>query len=82
MLLGNKVSLHYIKNCVGKEFKFHSNVKVPNNILGLFPLFYKEILGCCGKYYSQASTVPLAICSHYSWFNYYVNIDSKVVYFT
>ena len=33
------ISLHYIKKYVGKEFKFHSNVKIPNNILCLFLLF-------------------------------------------
>ena len=44
------IPLHYIKKYVDKEFKFHSNVKIPNNILGLFPLFYKEILGSWSKY--------------------------------
>ena len=45
--------LHYIKKYdVGKEFKFHSNVKIPNKIFGLFSLFYKEILDYWGKYYS------------------------------
>ena len=66
---------------MGKEFKFHSNVKFPNNILGLFPLFYKEILGCCGRYYSQATTESSVIGSQYLWFNNCVNIDSKVVCF-
>ena len=70
-----------IKNYVSKEFNFHSKVKIPNNILGLFPLFYKEILDWCGKYYSQAPTVPLAIGLQYLWFNNCVNIDCEMVYF-
>ena len=28
---------------VSKEFKLHSNIKISNNILGLFPSFYKEV---------------------------------------
>ena len=58
-----------------------SPVKIPNNILDSSPLFYKKILGCWGKYYSQAPKVSLAIGSKYLWFNNFVNIDSKVVYF-
>ena len=74
------IPLHYIKKYVGKEFKFHSNVKTPINILGLFPLFYKEISDCWTKYYCQAPTVSSAISSQYLWFNNCVNIDSKMTY--
>ena len=52
------IPLHCIKKYLGKEFKFHSNVKFPNNILDSFPLFHKKFLGCWGKYYYQAPTVP------------------------
>ena len=74
--------MNYIKKYKGKEFKFYLNVKIPNNILGLFPLFYKLILGCWGKYCSQAPTMRSAIGSQYLCFNNCVNIDSKVVYFS
>ena len=40
------IPLYYIKKYVDKEFKFHSNVEIPNNILSLLHLFYKEILHC------------------------------------
>ena len=75
------IPVHYIEKYVGKEFKFHLIVKIPVNILGLFSLFYKEILGCRGKDYSQAPRVFSAIASQYLWFKNCINIDGKVVYF-
>ena len=53
------IPLHYVKTYLGKDFKFYSNVKIPNKILD------KEILGWWGTYYFQAPTVPSAIGSQY-----------------
>ena len=33
------IPMHYLKKYLGKEFKFHSNMKIPENILNLFPIF-------------------------------------------
>ena len=52
------ITLHYIEKYSGKEFKFHSNVKILNNILVLFLVFWKESLSCWGKYYSPSLRVP------------------------
>ena len=75
------IPMHYLKKYLGKEFKFHSNMKIPKNILELFPIFYKEILDNWGKIYSQEPTVPSTIASQYLWFNNQIKIDNNVVFF-
>ena len=75
------IPMHYLKKYLGKEFKFHSNMKIPKNILDLFPIFYKEILDNWGKIYSQEPTVPSTIASQYLWFNNQIKIDNNVVFF-
>ena len=75
------IPMHYLKKYLGKEFKFHSNMKIPKNILDLFPIFYKEILDNWGQIYSQEPTVPSTIASQYLWFNNQIKIDNNVVFF-
>ena len=75
------IPLRYINKYIGKEFSFQSNIKISNNILGLFPLFYKEIIDCWSIYYYQAPTLLSAIGSQYLWCTNCVNIHSKMIYF-
>ena len=51
---GNLFPCIISKKYLGKEFKFHSNVKILNNITESFSLSYKENFGYWGKYYPQA----------------------------
>ena len=75
------IPLHYINNFFGKNFEFHSNLNIPKNTLSYFPSFYKDILILRTKNYSNQPSLPSTIVSQYLWFNIFIKIDSKVVFY-
>ena len=75
------IPLRYINLYLGKNFKFHSSLEIPVNILDNFPSCYKNIIHCWIKYFSNSPNTPSAIASQYLWFNSNIKIDKKVVFY-
>ena len=71
--------LNYMYNGLGKNFKFYSNLSIPNKTINSLPSYYKEIINSWCKYYSCTSEVPYLVSSHFLGYNSFITIDSKVV---
>ena len=70
-----------IKKKFGENFKFHSNVDFTKCSLNNFPRFYKEILTRWSKYLSFPVSLPSTITSQFLWFDKYIKVDGKCIYF-
>ena len=75
------IPLFLIKKKFGENFKFHSNVDITKCSQNNFSRFYKEILTRWSKYLSFPVSLPSTITSQFLWFNKYIKIDGKFVYF-
>ena len=56
------IPLNYINNALGKNFKFHSNLSIPNQTITSLPSYYKD--SWC-KYYSYPLEVPTFVSSKF-----------------
>ena len=71
-----------MNNALGKNFKFHSNLIILNNkTINFLHSCYKEIIDYWCKYYSCTPKVPSLVSSQFLWYNSYINIDDKVVFY-
>ena len=75
------IPLFLIKNHLGKNFVFHSNLSIKQNVVKKFPKFYQEILTRWGKYLSSPPTVLSAVASQFIWYNEYIKIDNNTIYY-
>lgn len=75
------IPLHLIKKSFGKNFRFHSNLDFNSNLLNRFLPFYKNILLFWSKNLSSLSVTPSCILSQFLWFNKYVKISKKPIFF-
>ena len=76
--LRNKItSIQYSKN-----FKFHNNIELSNDILSKFPSFYQDIFIKWINNYTEKPTLPSMILSEFIWFNSNIKVDSKPVHFS
>ena len=73
--------MNYINNALGKNFKFHSNLSIPNKTINSLPSFYKDIINSCCNYYSCTPKVSSLVSSQFLWYNSYIKIDKEVVCF-
>ena len=64
-----------------ENFKFHSNVDIPKCPLNNIPCFYIEILTRWSKHLSFPVSLPSTITSQFLWFNKYIKVDRKCIYF-
>ena len=67
---------------LGKNFKFHNNIDISNDILSKFPSFYQDILIKWRNNFTSKSTLPSMILSEVIWFNTNIKVDSKPVHFS
>ena len=74
------IPLRYISLYLGKNFKFHSSLEIPLNILDNFPTYYKNLMQCWIKHLSKPPITPSAVASQYLWFNTNIKVDKKVVF--
>ena len=74
------IPLHLIRKYLGKNFKFHSNLALPDHILVKFPKFYQEIFTRWGKSLSSNAIIPSTIANQFIWFNNLLKIDHKVIF--
>ena len=61
------IPLYVILQYLGKNFKFHSYLKVSHSVLCKFPKFYKEIFIKWGKHLSSPATLPSTIACQLIW---------------
>ena len=73
------IHLSYINNPLGKNFKFHSNLSIPNKTINYLPSCYKDIINSWCKYYSCTPKVLSLVSSQFLWYNSYIKIDNEVV---
>ena len=74
------VPLYFIRQYLGNNFKFHSNLEVTHSILCKFPKFYNEIFIRWGKNLSSPVTLPSTVAFQFIWFNKYIQIGNKSFY--
>ena len=75
------ISLFLIKNHLGKNVVFHSNLSIKQKAVKKSPKFYQEILTRWGKYLSSPQKVLSAIASQFIWYNEYIKIDNSAIYY-
>ena len=73
------IPLNYINNVLEKNFKFHSNLSIPNKTINSLPSYYKDIINSWCKCYSCTPEVPSLVSSQFLWYNSYIKIDNKVI---
>ena len=76
------IPLFVISKHLGKNFKFHNNIDISNNILSKFPSFYQNIFIKWINNFTLKSTFPSMILSEVIWFNSNIKVDSKPVHFS
>ena len=74
------IPLFFIKNCLGKNFVFHSNLSIKQKVVKKFPKFYQEFLARWGKYLPSPPKVLSAVASQFIWYNEYIKIDNNTIY--
>ena len=72
--------LFLIKNHPGKNFVFHSNLSIKQNVVKKRSKFYQEILARWEKYLSSPPNVLSAAASQFIWYNAYIKIDNNTIY--
>ena len=72
------IPLNYINNALGENFKFYSNLSIPNKTINSLSSYYKDINSWC-KYYSCTSKVSSLVSSQFLWHNSYIKFDNEVV---
>ena len=76
------IPLFLIGKHLVKNFKFHNNMDISNDILSKFPSFYKDIfIKWISKFISKP-TLPSMILSEFIWFNSNIKVNSKPVHFS
>ena len=73
------IPLFLIGKHLGKNFKFHNNIDISNDILSKFPSFYQEIFIKWINNFTSKSTLPSTILSGVICFNSNIIVDSKPV---
>ena len=73
-----KIILFLIGKYLGKNFKFHDNVDISNDILSKFPSFYQDIFIKWINNYISNPPPPSMILSEFICFNSNIEVDNKV----
>ena len=63
------------------NFKFHTNLHISSDLICTFPTFYQDIITSWCNYYTSPPTLPSTISSQYLWFNTFIKIGNRVVYY-
>ena len=72
------IPLNYINNVLGMNFKFHSNLNIPNKTINSLPSYYKDIINSWCKYYSYTPKVSTLVSSQFLWYNSHIKIDNEI----
>ena len=63
------IPLYLIRQYLGKNLKFHSNLEVSHSILCKFPNFYKEIFIRWGKHLCPPANLLSTVACQFIWYN-------------
>ena len=63
------IPLYLIRQYLGKNLKFHSNLEVSHSILCKFPNFYKEIFIRWGKHLCPPANLLSTVAYQFIWYN-------------
>ena len=74
------IPLNYIYNALCKNFKFYSNLSIPDKTKNSLSSYYKEIISSWCKYHSCTPEVPSLVSLQFLWYNSYIKIDKVVCY--
>ena len=75
------IPLFLIGKHLVKNFKFHNNIDISNDILSKFPTFSQDIFIKCINNFTAKPTLPSMILSKFIWFNSNIKVDSKPAHF-
>ena len=75
------IPLYLVHRCLGKHFKFHSNLEISHSALCNFPKFYQELFFRQSKYLSSPVTFPSTVACQFILFKKHPKIDTKSIYF-
>ena len=75
------IPLFLIGKHLGKNFKFHNNIDISNDILSESTSFYQDIFIKWINNHTAKPTLPFEILSEFIWFNSNIKVDSKSVRF-
>ena len=73
------ISLNYINNALGINFKFHYDLSIPNRTIKSLLSYYKDTTDSWWKNYSCSPEVPSSVSKQCLWYNSYTKIDNKIV---
>ena len=73
-------TLFLIKNHLGENFLFHSNLSIKQKIVKKVPKSYQEISTRWGKFLSSLPKILSAVASQFNWYNEYIKIDNNTIY--
>ena len=76
------IPLFLIGKHLGKNFKFHNNIDISNDILSKFPSFYQDIFIKWINNFTSKPTLPSMILSEVICFNSNIKVVSKPVNFS
>ena len=75
------ILLFLINRYLGKNFKFHNNIDISDDILSKFPSFYQDIFIKWINNFTSKPTLSSMILSEFIWFNSNIKVDSELVHF-
>ena len=76
------IPLFLIGKHLGKNFKFHNNIDISNDIISKFSSFYQDIFIKWINNSTSKSTFPSMILPEFIWFNSNIKADSEPVHFS
>ena len=76
------IPLFVICKYLGKNFKFHHNIDINNDILSSFPSFYQDIFIKWINNHTAKPTLPSMVLPEFILFNSNIKFDSKPVHFS
>ena len=76
------IPLFLIGKDLGKNFKFHNNIDINNDILSKFLPFYQDIFIKWINNFTAKPALPSMVLFEFIWFNSNINVDSKPVHFS
>ena len=76
------IPLFLIGKKLRKNFKFHNNIDINNDILSKFLSFHQDVLIKLKNNYTAKPNLPSMALSEFIWFNSNIKISSKLVHFS
>ena len=76
------IPLFLIGKKLRKNFNFHNNIDIKNDILSKFLSFHQDVLIKLKNNYTTKPNLPSMALSEFIWFNSNIKICNKLVHFS